>query len=446
MWNTHKFDDFLSKILSITYLKSEFPELPVDALKHKSQFSLLLLNKQFEIDGNHIAVFSDSFKLIRINDDEVLLGEGGYACCYYIKSKQLVEKRLKEENYLDEGVVSRFKREYRITKSLDDIDGIIKVFSLDEANLSYTMERGECDLYSYVMDNDLNEDFKRNIISQLCSIMKKVHGRDVIHRDLSPKNIFICSGMLKIADFGLGKDLNAFYSHQTMKTNSVGQYYYCDPRQFMKLKDGDKLSDIYSIGKIINFVFTKDPNQTSHRYFAVSEKATCSDEKRGYQSIEEIENGLKHIDTYVANEEFKKKFMEKVANGLTISEEDISFICTFNSKQMFEMVTNESFRNCFIKSCENELISEKIFLEKTNLLFDFLKSNKVANWESYDRYGFFGIGILLSKCSYIEKEAGAGLLNVALEANRFEIIRKTKDAVIGSIDPSLEELIIKNIK
>ena len=42
----------------------------------------------------------------------------------------------------------------------------------------------------------------------------------IIHRDISANNIFIISGMIKIADFGLGKDLNVFTSHQTMHTNS----------------------------------------------------------------------------------------------------------------------------------------------------------------------------------------------------------------------------------
>ena len=32
--------------------------------------------------------------------------------------------------------------------------------------------------------------------------------------------------MIKIADFGLGKDLNVFTSHQTMHTNAVGGLLY----------------------------------------------------------------------------------------------------------------------------------------------------------------------------------------------------------------------------
>lgn len=39
-----------------------------------------------------------------------------------------------------------------------------------------------------------------------------------------------------------------FTSHQTIHTNSVGQYLYCAPEQFMLLKDGDFRSDVYLLG------------------------------------------------------------------------------------------------------------------------------------------------------------------------------------------------------
>ena len=82
--------------------------------------------------------------------------------------------------------------------------------------------------------------------------------------------------MIKIADFGLGKDLNVFTSHQTMHTNAVGQFYYCAPEQFMMLKDGDKRSDVYSLGRVINFIMTGDPRNSHHIYRNIAEKATNS--------------------------------------------------------------------------------------------------------------------------------------------------------------------------
>jgi serine/threonine protein kinase len=47
---------------------------------------------------------------------------------------------------------------------------------------------------------------------QLLKAMKEVHSYQIIHRDLKPANVFVTSGStptLKIADFGLSRDLNA---------------------------------------------------------------------------------------------------------------------------------------------------------------------------------------------------------------------------------------------
>lgn len=446
LWNKGMFDSFLTKILSLAYLKTEFPVLSVDELKKKSQDALIVFNKELENDGNKIIEFADCFKLLPINDDEVLLGEGGYAYCYYIKSKNIVEKRLKEDNYLDSGVVSRFKREYNLTKSLDDINGIIKVFDFYPDRLAYTMERGECDLYSYIKDNVLNDEAKRRIIYQIVTIMKNVHERDAIHRDLSPKNIFLFSGLLKIADFGLGKDLNAFYSHQTMKTNSVGQYYYCDPRQFMKLKDGDKQSDIYSIGKIINFVYTGSPNNSNHKYYTVVAKATEQNEKYRYKCIDDLLDGLKNIDTHIENEEFYKQFNYKINNKRELTEEDIMFICSFDSMKMYQMIETTEFREKFVSLREDGYIEEQMFISKIELLLDFIKDNRFLGWDNYDRFGYLALLILDSNCSYVEKELAIELLNIPISCDRYGIINLVKQYVIGNIDPSLEDKIDSNIK
>ena len=448
IWNKSQFDKFLSIVLSLSYLKKEYPDKSIDELSLLSNKAISVINARLEDDGNKIVKFADSYKLLPINDDEILLGEGGYACCYYIKSKNIVEKRLKEENYIDAGVVSRFKREFEITKSLFGSYGIIKVYDFNEKKLSYTLELGECDLYKFITKKTLDDEYKRKIIYQIVYIMNEVHKRDIIHRDLSPNNIFIISGELKIADFGLGKDLNAFYSHQTMKTNSVGQYYYCDPRQFMKLKDGDKQSDIYSIGKIINFVMTGNPNVKSHKYYSVVEKATC-DEKFRYKSVQELNDGLIKIDRIEADKDFEEKFLKKLeylllnVHTASLDENDISYICSFDGKKMFKMIKNIGFRNAFIKAGEQELIDENLFLEKLDILFEYYKNNNME-WEDYDDLGYLGSSILMSKCSYIIKETSISFVNIAINANRYDFIDMVKREILDNIDPTLESKIDKN--
>jgi serine/threonine protein kinase len=74
----------------------------------------------------------------------------------------------------------------------------------------------------------------------------------------------------------LGKDLSILTSHQSYLTNGFGQFYYCAPEQFMLLKDGDKRSDVFSLGRLINFVMTTIPLTLIIYFRNVTEKATSS--------------------------------------------------------------------------------------------------------------------------------------------------------------------------
>ena len=212
------------------------------------------------------------------------LGEGGFAEVYKILdfTQPTVIKLLKTEHKDDQGAVSRFRREYEITKSLSDIDGVVNVYDFSEKELSYRMEYFDSTLLKFVNQNELTDADRFSIIQQILKIMQKVHDRDILHRDLSPSNLFVTDEGIKIADFGLGKNLNSLDSHITKYTRNFGQYNYCSPEQAEQLKDATKRSDIYSIGKIINFIMTKKPNDTNHILKSVVEVATARDPQSRY--------------------------------------------------------------------------------------------------------------------------------------------------------------------
>ena len=274
--SNRRIDSFFNLVLSKSYLMQEQSLSEVEAAE-KIETIYTEFNNIIHRDLCKITHINGLYHLVRENDDLEPIGNGGFANVYRQKSTGLVVKKLKDDYLTDTGIRSRFKREYNITKSLQDAFGIIKVYAFDEGSSSYTMEYAETTLYEYVKSFDLSEDVKLNCIRQILNIMAEVHKRDIIHRDISANNIFIISGMIKIADFGLGKDLNVFTSHQTIHTNAVGQFFYCAPEQFMMLKDGDKRSDVYSLGRVINFVMTGDPVNSHHIYRSVAEKATNSD-------------------------------------------------------------------------------------------------------------------------------------------------------------------------
>lgn len=308
--NANRFDSFLTKILSIEYIMQDCGLAEVEAAE-RAQEIFRELNRIVHGDLYTITHSNGRYHLCRRDEDLVLVGSGGFANVYRQKSTGLIIKKLKEEFLTDKGIRSRFKREFDITKSLQDAYGIITVFSYDAESCSYTMEPAEERLDHYILSPKITDDIRINCIRQILYIMNTVHNRNIIHRDLSPNNIFIISGVLKIADFGLGKDLNVFTSHQTLMTNQVGQFYYCAPEQFMLLKDGDKRSDVYSLGRIINFIMTGQPTNAHHIFRSVTEKATNADAAYRYADAGQLSKYFEKSVNYHQNAQNEQKIFEK---------------------------------------------------------------------------------------------------------------------------------------
>ena len=74
-----------------------------------------------------------------------------------------------------------------------------------------------------------DEQDKMSIIKQIVGTVVATHLRGCIHRDRSPTSIFLLGSQLKIADYGLGKNLNTLSSYQTTDTNNYGQLFHCPP-------------------------------------------------------------------------------------------------------------------------------------------------------------------------------------------------------------------------
>ena len=276
--NNNKFNRFLDVCLSKNYIIREQRVTQVEAAEISEKI-FTELNRLVKLDQCIINYSGNHYYLIKENEDLIYIDSGGFANVYEQKTTGHILKKLKDDFLTDSGVRSRFKREFEITKSLNGLFGIIEVYTFNNGDYSYTMEKAELTLEKYILDNKHNYATKINCIRQILFIMNEVHKRDIIHRDISPNNIFIISGKLVIADFGLGKDLKVCTSHQTIHTNSLGQFFYCAPEQFMMLKEG---SDVYSLGRVINFIMTKDPRNSNHEFRSVAEKASNNDANSRY--------------------------------------------------------------------------------------------------------------------------------------------------------------------
>ena len=81
---------------------------------------------------------------------------------------------------------------------------------------------------NYKKKNQLiKEEIIENIIFQICSCLKEIHNKNIIHRDLTPENIFINEfNNIKIGDFGVSKKLGTMKMYAYTKT---GKFHYNAP-------------------------------------------------------------------------------------------------------------------------------------------------------------------------------------------------------------------------
>ena len=93
-----------------------------------------------------------------------------------------------------------------------------------------------------------------DIIGQVCKALARAHERGIVHRDIKPDNIFLCSGsegdvFVKLLDFGIAKSDSRLGGSSGTKTGAmIGTPYYMSPEQIVGSKGLDWRTDLWSLG------------------------------------------------------------------------------------------------------------------------------------------------------------------------------------------------------
>ena len=188
--NLKRINIFFNIILDEIYIMNDSDIAEIDALDLKQKL-FLEFNRILRIDGSELVEFQGNYILENIDEDLQKIGEGGFAEVFIQKSTGYVVKKLRKDYLKNSADRSRFKREFEITKSIGNIEGVIKVVDFNENSFSYRMEKADCTLKEFIdLDKDYSIENKVWIANKLVKIMKLVHERNILHRDLSPTNIF----------------------------------------------------------------------------------------------------------------------------------------------------------------------------------------------------------------------------------------------------------------
>ncbi|MEP7000535.1 MAG: protein kinase [bacterium] len=192
------------------------------------------------------------------------LGSGGMGVVYEAQDTRLPRsvaiKFLKPAMSRDVDAVRRFKREARLASSLNH-PNICTILDAEEDNgqLFIAMEllRGRS-LKSRLTGEPLPLGEILDVASQISDALIAAHGQGIIHRDISPGNVFLTdSGIVKLLDFGLAKhfqmaeDDGGTIDDMTATGAVAGTIHYMSPEQLAEESPVDYRCDLYSLGAVL---------------------------------------------------------------------------------------------------------------------------------------------------------------------------------------------------
>ncbi len=152
--------------------------------------------------------------------------------------------------------VAEIRREFQIANKLS-VDGVIRVHSLvsyGADNLAIEMEPfglSLADLMAQRNRKPLPLDLVFSIAVRLAQVLGRLHELDVVHKDVTPRNVLIDpeTGGLRLIDFGISSELSRERQSITLSKRLEGSLPYISPEQTGRMnRDLDYRSDYYSLG------------------------------------------------------------------------------------------------------------------------------------------------------------------------------------------------------
>lgn len=165
--------------------------------------------------------------------------------------------------------LQRFLTEAQSIARFGKAKDIVNVYDyFEENNTAYIiMEYVDDDLLKERLEEGkMKPDEALDIMGRLIEAVKKIHAQGIIHRDISPDNVFISTdNVVKVFDFGAARLNDSSEGTAGEKIIKVG---YSAPEQYRENGKQGYFTDIYSLGAIYYQMLTgKKPIESTEREY-----------------------------------------------------------------------------------------------------------------------------------------------------------------------------------
>ena len=211
-----------------------------------------------------------------------VLGKGGFGItyvCFDMKSKMrfaikeyfpdnlahrnsgmnVVTVANNEKGKLFKDGARKFYAEAKTVAKFNGHPGIIHVqeFFFENNTAYFAMEYLDgIDLKKYIVQNGgrINETLAIAIISSVADALAFIHSKNVLHRDISPDNIFICSdGSIRLIDFGAARQV---VGEASSGLSVILKQGFAPFEQYQRKGNQGPWTDIYALGATLYYAVT----------------------------------------------------------------------------------------------------------------------------------------------------------------------------------------------
>lgn len=202
--------------------------------------------------------------------------------------KKVIIKTLKADRADNAQCRASLRNEYDTTASLDN------KFVRKALDFVQIEGLGDCIVFEYIEGKSLAEHVRvgtlsekqvKNVLVDVCDGLAYLHRNQAVHSNLTPENIMVTADgcRAKLIDLGIPE------TDPTADRELLIKEMELVAPEIIKGEDFDSRADIYSLGKIIEFISERN---ISKQFLSVATHCTQFSREQRYDNISEVRSGI----------------------------------------------------------------------------------------------------------------------------------------------------------